>query len=244
MRSPIQTRFEDLPEILPVFPLSGALLLPWGRLPLNIFEPRYLNLVLDSLKNGRVFGMVQPDYDKSERPKFEAMNLEAMKPTGDGDVLHSDADEPAVYSVGCAGRVSSLEETEDGRLLITLKGLARYRIQNEVEGMKGYRRMRVSYDAFKTDMEPMAKFDLNRDELLGRLKPYLDAQGMRLNVDAIKGLSETTLVTSLCMICPFDPREKQALLETPTVEERAKTLLALLQMGAFDTGGKPDGPPQ
>jgi len=238
MRSPIQTRFEDLPEILPVFPLSGALLLPWGRLPLNVFEPRYLNLVLDALKNGRIFGMVQPDYDKMEREKTDREKQEIAK--------HPNLDvetEPSLYSVGCAGRVSSFEETEDGRLLITLKGLARYRIVEEVNGMHGYRRMRVSYDDFRDDMEPLQKFELDRDGLLGRLKPYLDVHGMRLNVEAIKGLSETTLVTSLCMICPFDPREKQALLETPTTPERAKTLMTLLQMGVFDAA-KPDGPPQ
>src|SRR6202008_1989364 len=179
MRSPTQTRFEDLPEILPVFPLSGALLLPHGRLPLNIFEPRYLNLTLDALKEGRIFGMVQPDYDKAAHEKL-------VRDTPLGSI--EKAGEPHVYSVGCAGRISSFEETEDGRLLITLKGLARYRILEEVEGVKGYRRMRVSYAEFKSDMDPQEKFDLDRDTLLGRLKPYLDAQGMRLNVDAIKGL--------------------------------------------------------
>ena len=102
--------------------------------------------------------------------------------------------------------------------------------------------MRVSYGEFKSDMEPQEKFDLDRDALLGRLKPYLDAQGMRLNVDAIKGLSESTLVTSLCMICPFDPREKQALLEARSMDERTNTLMALLQMGMFESGGKPEGP--
>ena len=236
MRSPIQTRFEDLPETLPVFPLSGALLLPWGRLPLNIFEPRYLNLVLDSLKNGRVFGMVQPDYDKVERDKHDK-----HEPDSKVTSLHA---EPPVYHVGCAGRISSFEETDDGRLLITLRGLARFRIHSEVEGLKGYRRMHVTYDAFKEDMEPLEKFNLDRDAMMERLKPYLEAQGMRINIDAIKGLSETTLVTSLCMICPFDPREKQALLEAPSIETRAETLLALLRMGVFEASGKPEGPPQ
>jgi Lon protease-like protein len=236
MRSPIQTRFEDLPETLPVFPLSGALLLPWGRLPLNVFEPRYLNLVIDSLKAERVFGMIQPDYDKAERDKHEdgdkAAKVVALK-SG-----------PHLYQVGCAGRVSSFEETDDGRLLITLKGLARFRVVEEVEGRKGYRRLKVSYADFKDDMEPMPRFDLDRDALIDRLKPYLEAQGMRINVDAIKGLSETTLVTSLCMICPFDPREKQALLEAPTIAARAETLAALLRMGVFEAAGKPEGPPQ
>ena len=234
MRSPIQTSFADLPEILPVFPLSGAMLLPWGRLPLNVFEPRYLNLVLDSLHHGRIFGMIQPDYDRTERDKHD---------NADSKVVQLQP-EPALYHVGCAGRVSSFEETEDGRLLITLKGLARFRVVEEVEGHKGYRRLKVSYDTFKEDMEPLAKFDLDRDTLLAQLKPYLESQSMRLNIDAIKGLSETTLVTSLCMICPFDPREKQALLEAPTIQERAETLLTLLRMGVFESSGKPDGPPQ
>ncbi len=235
MRSPIQTRFDDLPETLPVFPLSGALLLPWGRLPLNIFEPRYLNLVLDSLKTGRLFGMVQPDYDKADREKSDT-NPKVTR-------LHA---EPAVYSVGCVGRVSSLEETEDDRLLITLRGLSRFRIMSEAEGLKGYRRFNVSYEEFKDDMEPLEKFDLDldRDALMERLRPYLEAQSMRINIDAIKGLSETTLITSLCMICPFDPREKQALLEAPSIASRAETLTALLRMGAFESGGKPEGPPQ
>jgi Lon protease-like protein len=239
MRSPTQTSFEDLPETLPVFPLSGALLLPWGRLPLNIFEPRYLNLVLDALGNGRIFGMVQPDYDRAEREKTER---EKTDKEGAAKVISLNA-EPPLYHVGCAGRISSFEETEDGRLLITLKGLARFRIRSEEEGRKGYRRVKVSYDEFKRDMDALPRFDLDRDGLIGRLKPYLEAQGMRINVDAIKGLTETTLVTSLCMICPFDPREKQALLEAPTIETRAETLMTLLQMGVFDAA-KPDGPPQ
>jgi Lon protease-like protein len=236
MRSPIQTRFEDLPEIIPVFPLSRAMLLPNGRLPLNIFEPRYLNMTLDALGAGRIFGMVQPDHD-------HAPKREKSENGGSGDVvqLHS---EPVLYQVGCAGRVSSLEETEDGRLLITLKGLARYRIVEEVEGRRGYRRCRVSYDDFKDDMQPPQRFELDRAALMERLKPYLDAQGMRINLDAIKGLSENTLVTSLCMICPFDPREKQALLEAHSMEERATTLIALLRMGVFGNGGKPEGRPQ
>ena len=232
MRSPIQTRFEDLPETLGVFPLSGAMLLPWGRLPLNIFEPRYLNLVLDSLKAGRLFGMIQPDYDRTEKrsdPDAKVVKLQA---------------EPALYQIGCVGRVSSFEETDDGRILLTLKGLSRFRVIEELAGEKGYRRLRVSYDEFKDDIETPPKFDLDRDSLIEQLKPYLDAQGMKINVDAIKGLSESTLVTSLCMICPFDPREKQALLEAPSAKARAETLMALLRMGVFESSGKPDGPPQ
>ncbi len=231
MRSPVQTRFEDLPHELAIFPLSGALLLPWGRLPLNIFEPRYLNMNLDAMKAGRVFGMIQPDYDKTpkDRPPSDKMQEET---------------EPAIYGVGCAGRIASFEETEDGRLLILLKGLTRFRVVKEIEGLGGYRRVRASYDDFKSDMDPAPKFTLDREQLLKQLRPYIEAHGMPVSLDVLKGLSDATLVTSLCMICPFDPREKQVLLEAASVAERAQALVKLLQMGVFDSGGAPGGPRQ
>jgi hypothetical protein len=234
MRSPTQTRYEDLPQDLAIFPLSGALLLPWGRLPLNIFEPRYLNMVLDAMANGRMFGMIQPDQTKLSRTREVAADTNII-------TLQS---EPPVYSVGCAGRIVSYEETDDGRILVSLKGLIRFRIAEELPGQKGYRRVKPRYDEFKADMDDAPKIDLDRDTLMDRLKPYLDAQGMKVNIDVIKNLSDTTLVTSLCMICPFDPREKQALLESPTLQHRAETLMTLLQMGVFDLSGKPDGPRQ
>jgi Lon protease-like protein len=231
MRSPVQTRFEDLPQELAIFPLSGALLLPWGRLPLNIFEPRYLNMTLDALKAGRVFGMVQPDVEKMPRERIPADKMQ-------------EETEPAIYGVGCAGRIASFEETEDGRLLIMLKGLARFRVVREIEGQGGYRRVRASYDDFKSDLEPPPRFALDREKLLSYLKPYLEAQAMPVSLDVLKGLADATLVTSLCMICPFDPREKQALLEAAHIDERAQALVKLLQMGVFDTGGTPAGPRQ
>lgn len=217
MRSPIQTRYEDLPQELPIFPLSGALLLPWGRLPLNIFEPRYLNMILDALGAARVIGMVQPSYDQPAK-------------TAHGG-------EPAVYSVGCAGRIASFEETEDGRLLILLKGLCRFSIAGEIEGRKGYRRVKASYDMFKGDLDVPANFEVARETLFSRLGPYLESHAMKLSIDMLKGLSDSSLVTSLCMVCPFDPREKQALLEAPSLKARYETLLALLEIAAFEAGG-------
>lgn len=231
MRSPTQTRFEDLPQELAIFPLSGALLLPWGRLPLNIFEPRYLNMTLDALKAGRIFGMIQPDYDKTPRDKLVTDKM-------------AEETEPAIYGIGCAGRIASFEETEDGRLLIMVKGLARFRVVKEIEGAGGYRRVRAAFDDFKADMEPPPKFHLDRERLLTYLKPYLESQAMPVSLDVLKGLTDATLVTSLCMICPFDPREKQALLEAGAMAERATALIKLLQMGVFDSGGAPDGPRQ
>lgn len=238
MRSPVQTRFEDLPAEIAVFPLPGAMLLPTGRLPLNIFEPRYLNMTLDALGHGRLFGMIQPDHGKLAQARSTA------EIAGSDQPIVTIATEPPIYSVGCLGRIASFEETEDGRMLIVLKGLIRFRVVEEIAGQRGYRRVRVDYGAFRADMEPHPKFDLDRDELLRRLKPYLDANGMKLNIDVIKNLAESTLVTSLCMICPFDPREKQALLEAETLEARAASLMTLLAMGVFDASGKPDGPRQ
>lgn len=229
MFSPISTKFEDLPDVIPVFPLSGALLLPGGRLPLNIFEPRYLNMILDALGNGRFIGMIQPNYDAMGKPNFDE---------DDEDDL--DDDGPPLFKTGCAGRIVYFEETDDGRLLIALKGLTRFHVAEEIEGARGYRRVQADYSAYTTDMDPPGEFDLDRDELLDALQPYIDAQGMRLKVEIIKGLSDHTLVSSLCMICPFDPREKQALLETGTIKDRADMLLALLQMGVFDAGA-PEG---
>lgn len=219
MRSPIQSRYEDLPEELPIFPLSGALLLPWGRLPLNIFEPRYLNMALDALGAGRIIGMVQPDDDRNAKTEGAANA------------------EPSIYSVGCAGRIASFEETEDGRLLIMLKGLCRFSIAGEIEGRKGYRRVKASYDAFKSDLEVFANFEANRELLFERLRPYLEAHAMPISVDVLRGLSDSALVTSVCMVCPFDPREKQALLEAPTLKDRYETLLVLLQIAAFEATG-------
>ncbi len=232
MFSPISTKFEDLPDVIPVFPLSGALLLPGGRLPLNIFEPRYLNMVLDALGNGRFIGMIQPNYDAMGKPNFDE---------DEDDDLEDDG--PPLFKTGCAGRIVYFEETEDGRLLIALRGLSRFHVAEELDGVRGYRRVRADYSPYTTDMDPPESMDLDRDTLLGALQPYIDAQGMRLKVDIIKGLSDHTLISSLCMICPFDPREKQALLETTTMDERADMLLALLQMGVFDKGA-PEGPRQ
>ncbi len=231
MRSPVQTRFEELPAHVPIFPLSGALLLPWGRLPLNIFEPRYLNMTLDALMVGRIFGMIQPDHDKTPKDKIGA------------DKMPHEV-EPMLYNIGCAGRIASFEETEDGRLLIMMKGLCRFRVVKEIDGRAGYRRVQASYDAFKTDMDPLPKFDLNREDLFVHLKPYLESHSMPVSIDVLKGLSDFTLITSLCMICPFDPREKQALLETETISDRTATLIKLLQMGVFDASASPNAPKQ
>jgi Lon protease-like protein len=204
-----------LPEEFPVFPLSGALLLPGGRLPLNIFEPRYLALVEDSMAEGRLFGMVQPD-----------------KRLAAGDTG------PGLYRTGCLGRISSFSETDDGRYLITLTGLIRYSIVEEVEPRRGYRRVRgalagFAADLLHTDVGDVA-LGMDRQQLLDALKLYFDHTGVEANWEAIDAMAPAALVVTLCMACPFDAEEKQALLEAPHLAERARALLALLQINAFD----------
>jgi Lon protease-like protein len=203
-----------LPETFPVFPLGEALLLPGGNLPLNIFEPRYLAMVEDALGAGRMFGMVQPD-----------------KRLAHGE------NGPGLYRIGCLGRISSFNETEDGRYLITLTGLIRFTIIEEIEGRRGYRRVRAALGAFAPDLlaaNPPLPFE--RTVLLEALRRYFAHAGVEANWEAIATLTDPVLVTSLCMACPFGVEEKQALLEASTDAERAQALLALLEIDAFDPG--------
>ncbi len=217
---PFQPAPEQLPAEIAVFPLSGALLLPGGKLPLNIFEPRYLALVLDSLAEGRMFGMVQGDPTAPE--------------TGRGGGL---------YQVGCLGRISSFAETEDGRLLITLTGLLRFRIAEELALRRGYRRVRADYTAYLDDLDPPEPGELPREAILAALKPYFVAKGIDANWSAIEQMSCPTLVTTLSMVCPFAVAEKQALLEAATPVERAGDLIALLRMAALGGELPPGGRP-
>jgi Lon protease-like protein len=200
-------RLADLPTEIAVFPLTGALLLPRGRLPLNIFEPRYLAMTMDALGQGRLFGMVQPD---------------ARGKAAQG-----------LYRIGCLGRISSFSETDDGRLLITLIGVARFRIVEELPlAPGGYRRVRADYTDFVTDLLEAEPPPLDRPALLGALRPYFQARGIEANWDAVEQTPDALLVTMLAMVCPFDPPEKQALLEAAEGPERAEMLVTLLRMGA------------
>ncbi|GBQ17012.1 MAG: LON peptidase substrate-binding domain-containing protein [Acidiphilium sp.] len=212
--SPVTGRIDSIPEIFPIFPLTGALLLPGGRLPLNIFEPRYLAMVDDALGSGRLIGMIQPDYTA---PAHE---------TG-----------PALYRQGCLGRIVAFSETEDGRYLITLLGVVRFSIVEEAEMRRGYRRVHGDISDFRHDLaggaplpEPMTAKGVSRDRLLESLHRYFVATGVDANWDAIEEISDPALITTLCMACPFTAIEKQALLEAPTEAERAAALLALLEI--------------
>jgi len=203
-------RPEDLPSEFAVFPLAGALLLPRGKLPLNIFEPRYLAMTQDALAVGRMFGMIQPDLQA------------AASEYGEG-----------LYRVGCLGRLSSFSETDDGRLLITLTGLIRFTVDAELGLQRGYRRVRGDFSRYRDDL-PLERspVTIERENILAALRAYFARRNVEANWDAIRGLSDDGLVITLAMACPFEPVEKQALLEAPTDADRAATLLALLQMGA------------
>jgi len=205
-------RAEELPAEFPVFPLAGALLLPRGKLPLNIFEPRYLAMVEDALAAGRMIGMIQPDRSAPEGPNGAGL-----------------------FRVGCLGRLTSFSETDDGRYLITLSGVIRFALAGELPMRRGYRRVRGDIGPFLSDLDPSShSIGVGREAMLAALRCYFARRGFEPNWDAIKSMPDDALVITLAMVCPFETVEKQALLEAVTDAERAQTLLALLQMGAAD----------
>lgn len=199
---------EALPDTLPVFPLSGALLLPHGHLPLNIFEPRYLSMVEDALGNGRLIGMVQPR-------------------TPYADPVPDDA---GLYPVGCVGRIVSFEETETGHLFIALRGLCRFTIIRELELEKGYRRVQADYGAFNGDFREDDGAINDRPRLITAVRQFFELKDIEVDWEAIEEAGDETLVTSLAMICPLEPREKQALLESTGIGERGELLTSLMEM--------------
>ena len=197
-----------LPQALPVFPLSGALLLPRGVLPLNIFEPRYLAMIRDAMKGAKAIGIVQPrDPDTDPSPLFE---------------------------VGCVGRISDYRETGDGRIIVALTGVTRFGIVRELDVTTRYRQVVADYDRFAEDAaEPSPVAAAARAELESRLRTYLDERGLSADWEAVAGADDESLVTTLSAVCPFEPIEKQALLEAADLPARAATLTALM---TFATG--------
>ena len=195
----------DLPGTLPVFPLPGALLLPRARLPLHLFEPRYLSMLDDVLKtSSRLIGMVQP-YD-------------------------APGEENKLHSIGCAGRLTAFSETEDGRYMITLSGISRFRILKEVDGFTPYRRCDVSWEGFERDLGPVEKdHDFERQPFMGLLKRFFEDQGLRTDWDSLGEADDELLINSLSMLCPFEPEDKQALLEAPSLSTRRETLVTLIE---------------
>lgn len=195
----------DLPGKIPLFPLPGALLLPRTRLPLQIFEPRYLAMLEDVLKTSeRLIGMIQP------------------RPGPDG--------EPRLARIGCAGRVVAFSETDDGRYMITLAGVSRFRLGREISGFAPYLSGEVAWDDFTRDRGPAEEdpgFD--REAFLKLLRRYFNAEKLSTDWDSLKQAEDELLINSLAMLCPFEPEDKQALLEAPSLQTRRETLVTLME---------------
>ena len=210
-----------LPDIMPIFPLTGVLLLPRGRLPLNIFEPRYLAMTRDALGGARLIGMVQP----SEPAIGDVM--------GGGPGIDNRMN-PPVYPIGCAGRITQFSETDDGRYLITLTGVSRFRIKEELPLLDGYRRVIPDWRPFAQDRATAGEPGFDRERLIRGLKSYFAQRQIQADFEAIEKAPGEYLVTSLAMACPFAPSEKQALLEAADPDERARLLMTLVEMAAIE----------
>jgi uncharacterized protein len=219
-----QPEAASLPATIPIFPLSGVLLLPRGRLPLNIFEPRYLAMTKDALGGERLIGMVQPSEPQDDNRGGGQMN-------------------PPVYPVGCAGRITAFAETDDGRYLITLTGVSRFRIKEELPLLSGYRRVVADWAPFARDRDETAEPGFDRERFARALKGYFAQRQISADWEAIEKAPGEHLLTSIAMLCPFAPNEKQALLEAGDLEERARLLVALIEMATIkpttteETGG-------
>lgn len=198
----------NLPAILPIFPLTGAVLLPRGHLPLNIFEPRYKAMVDEALGTHRMVGMIQPK----------------------GLIERTGPDDAPLYKVGCVGKITKYEETDDGRYLITLHGVTRFSVGEELPLRNGFRRIRPGWDGFSQDLQPGSCVDLDREALKGLLKDYFSLNGLNCTWEKIDTATDEKLITCLSMACPLEPGEKQALLEAATCSERAKLFMTILQM--------------
>ena len=200
----------NVPDRLPLFPRPGALLLPGGQLPLNIFEPRYLRMVDDALGSARMIGMIQPRNGS---------------PSG----------APPLYTIGCAGRITSFSETDDGRYLINLTGMSRFRLTSELNADTPYRLGEIDIDDFRGDEAQDESAELvDRERLEAAMRHYLDAEGLKTDWEAVTEAPTAALIASLAMGCPFAPNEKQALLEAENAAARAECLIALMEMAQGD----------
>ena len=214
---PYYRNVSDLPRAIPIFPLPGALLLPRGTMPLNIFEPRYVTMIEDALKSDRLIGMIQPDEEAE-----------------DVGAAHC-------FAVGCAGRIIQFTETDDGRYLITLTGLARFRTAAELPlSDGGYRMIEPDFSAYADDLKSFGGTGvIERSVLITHLKQFFVKKQIEADWDAIEKANDETLVTALAMVCPFRPLEKQALLEAKDFLDRARTLTTLLQIGSREDDDSP-----
>lgn len=205
-RNPFTPSFEELPKTVPIFPLSGAIVLPGAQLTLNIFEPRYLNMVFDALGADRMIGMIQPVHSGEAQ---------------DNDNIHK---------TGCAGRITTFRETDDGRLLIVLTGVCRFDVIKEIATTRGYRRVLADWGPYADDLSEGDSPSLESEHLIDTLTPYFDAKNVQADWESLKKMSSASLVNLLATNLPFEPEEKQALIEAKTIHDRTKVLIVLSQM--------------
>ena len=203
-------KYDELPKSIPLFPLNKVLLLPRAKLPLNLFENRYLHMFDHALQNGRYIGMIQP----SEDPKKNG----EMKP-------------PSLYNVGCAGFLTAFSQTNDNRYEIILEGVCRFKIKKELQLMNGFRRANVQWSKFKSDFK-IEKLDSNekREDFLKILRPFLEKMSMKVDWEVIESTNDEDLINTISMCCPFDVNEKQALLEAISLENRREVLTSLIHI--------------
>lgn len=209
------TSFATLSRRLPIFPLAGALLLPGGHLPLQMFEPRYVQMTRDALAGERLIGMIQP---------------------------RDSTDKPTLYQIGCVGRIDAAEDTSDNRILIALTGVCRFQIVEELPTTTLYRQVIASFGRFRADLEPRARPEIDRARLLEGLQLYLNLAAVPPEWQWLSTAPTDLLVNSLAMLCPFAPNEKQALLEASDIAERAKLMMSLIDMTLLERqagGGRP-----
>jgi len=197
-----------LPEELPIFPLTGAVLLPHARLPLNIFEPRYLAMLEDALGKGRMIGMIQPSSVETQT-------------------------KPPLYSVGCAGRITSFNETDDGRMLIVLTGVCRFHVSSELPTSRLYRSVKPNWQSYLADLGEAENAIVDRERLLELLELYFKQNSIIVDWSVVQNAPNDVLIPTAIMICPLAPNEKQALLEAETVTARAQMLVTLLEMAVM-----------
>lgn len=208
----------DCPQVIPLFPLTGALLLPRGQMPLNIFEPRYLAMIDDAIRSDRVIGMIQPEPDDGRRVEV-----------------------PGLLKVGCLGRITQFAETGDDRYIISLTGISRFRVAEELSVTTPYRQARVDYESFAVDFVARAgEEEVDRDGLLRALRDFAKANDLKIDWKGVGEAPNEALVNALAMMCPFGPREKQALLEAQSLKERAAVLVAITEIELARGSGDPD----
>lgn len=207
---PSDATFATLPRRLPIFPLTGALLLPGGHLPLQIFEPRYLQMTRDALTGQRLIGMIQPrEHEKTTQ-------------------------RPTLYDVGCVGRIDTAEDSTDGRILITLTGLCRFQVVEELSVSTLYRQIIAAFTRYRADLEPRSKPEVDRSRLIDGLRQFLKVESSAPEWQWLTTVPADQLVNSLAMLCPFAPNEKQALLEAENIAARASLMLSLIDMALME----------